>query len=76
MSQILFPVMTEDSGAKGVIVTWFFEDGEPVEVGDLIAEIAMDKVDREIKAEAAGVLRVLVPEEEAVMQGTVIGRIE
>ncbi|MDQ0094996.1 biotin/lipoyl-containing protein [Paeniglutamicibacter psychrophenolicus] len=76
MSQILFPVMTEDAEAKGVVVTWFFEDGEQVEVGDLVAEVAMDKVDREIKAEDAGVLRVLVPEEEAVAQGAVIGRIE
>ncbi len=76
MSQVLFPVMTEDAEAKGVIVTWFFEDGEQVEAGDLIAEIAMDKVDREIKAENAGVLRVLVPEEEAVLQGAVIGRID
>jgi pyruvate/2-oxoglutarate dehydrogenase complex dihydrolipoamide acyltransferase (E2) component len=76
MSQILFPVMTEDAQATGVVVTWFFQDGEQVEVGDLIAEIAMDKVDREIKAEHSGVLKVLVPEEVAVAQGTVIGRIE
>ena len=76
MSQVLFPVMTEDAAAQGVVVTWFFDDGEQVETGDLIAEVAMDKVDREIKAEHSGVLRVTVQEEEAVTQGAEIGRIE
>lgn len=76
MSDVIFPEMSSDAEAQGVVVTWFFQTGEEVEPDDLIAEIAMDKVDMEIHADQGGTLTVLVPEEQAIVQGTVIARIE
>ncbi len=76
MSDVLFPQMSDDPETTGVIVTWFFSDGEAVEAGDLVAEDADDKVDMELHAEHAGTLTVLVPEETEVTQGTVIARID
>lgn len=76
MSEITFPEMSSTEGATGVIVTWFFSDGEQVEADDLLAEVAMDKVDMELHAQTAGTLRIVVGEEVEVAQGSVIGRIE
>jgi len=76
MSEITFPKMSDDADATGVVVTWFFADGEQVEPDDLIAEVAMDKVDMELHADTAGTLRLVVAEEAEVAQGSVIARIE
>lgn len=76
MTDIRFPQMSEDATATGVVVTWFAHSGEQVTEGSLVAEIAMDKVDQEIKAPASGVLTIVVPEEQEVAQGAVIARIE
>lgn len=76
MSDVLFPEMSSDADAKGVIVTWFASSGESVEADDLLAEVAMDKVDMELHAEHAGTLTILVPEETEVAQGSVIARID
>lgn len=76
MSEITFPEMSADASATGVIVTWFASDGEQVERDDLIAEVAMDKVDQEIHAAESGILRIVVGEETEVAQGSVIARIE
>ncbi|WP_309066548.1 lipoyl domain-containing protein [Microbacterium sp.] len=76
MSEVRFPEMSSDVDATGVIVTWFATTGEQVQADDLIAEVAMDKVDMELHAEASGVLTVLVPEETEVAQGAVIGTID
>ena len=77
MTDILFPVLSEnDPAAEGVLATWFAADGAPVAEGDLIAEVAVDKVDAEVPAPAAGVVRLLVGEGDVVKQGTAIARIE
>ncbi|KHK97129.1 biotin attachment protein [Microbacterium mangrovi] len=76
MSDVVFPSMSDDTDAQGVVITWFVESGERVEADDLIAEIAMDKIDMEIHAERGGILTVLVPEDQATAQGSVIARIE
>ncbi|TNC29159.1 biotin/lipoyl-containing protein [Amycolatopsis alkalitolerans] len=77
MTEIAFPVLSEtDPDAEGVLATWFFGDGDSVAEGDLIAEVAVDKVDMEIPAPAPGVLRLLVKEGDVVKQGAVIARIE
>ncbi|MBS1673313.1 MAG: biotin attachment protein [Actinobacteria bacterium] len=76
MSDVTFPEMSSDPAATGVIVTWFASEGEQVEPDDLLAEVAMDKVDQEIHAVRSGILRIVVPEETEVAQGSVIARIE
>ena len=76
MSDVLFPEMTTDADATGVITTWFAENGDDVQTGDLIAEVAMDKVDAEVVAAESGVLTILVAEEAEVAQGAAIGRID
>ncbi|GAB6858639.1 lipoyl domain-containing protein [Microbacterium xylanilyticum] len=76
MTEVTFPEMSAEAGATGVIVTWFASEGEQVQADDLIAEVAMDKVDMEIHAESSGILRIVVPEETEVAQGSVIARIE
>jgi pyruvate/2-oxoglutarate dehydrogenase complex dihydrolipoamide acyltransferase (E2) component len=76
MTDVLFPPISADAAAEGVLATWFVGDGEPVNEGDLIAEAAVDKVDMEIVAPASGVIRLLVGEGDVAKQGTVIARLE
>ncbi|WP_020661588.1 biotin/lipoyl-containing protein [Amycolatopsis benzoatilytica] len=77
MTDIVFPALSEnDPEAEGVLATWFAADGATVAEGDLIAEVAVDKVDAEVPAPAAGVLRLLVAEGEVVKQGSAIARID
>uniref|UniRef100_UPI0032AEE47C lipoyl domain-containing protein n=1 Tax=Halalkalibacter lacteus TaxID=3090663 RepID=UPI0032AEE47C len=51
MADILFPHLSKDSpDAEGVVATWFVDDGATVAEGQLIAEVAVDKVDVEVLA--------------------------
>lgn len=77
MSQVLFPVLSEsDPDAEGVVSTWFAEDGSTVTAGELIGEVAMDKVDAEVNAPVAGVIRLRADEGDVVAQGSLIAEIE
>ena len=74
--ELRFPTMSQDDAdAEGVVATWFARDGETVAAGQVIAEVMVDKVSNDVEAPATGVLRVLVPEEQAVRQGEVIATI-
>jgi pyruvate/2-oxoglutarate dehydrogenase complex dihydrolipoamide acyltransferase (E2) component len=75
MTDVVFPP-TGDSAAEGVVATWFAADGEEVTEGDLIAEVAVDKVDMEITAPASGVIRLLAEEGDVRKPGAMIARIE
>jgi pyruvate/2-oxoglutarate dehydrogenase complex dihydrolipoamide acyltransferase (E2) component len=66
----------DDPDAEGVVATWFARDGESVVEGQVVAEVMVDKVSSDVEAPVAGVLRVLVAEEQAVHQGEVIATIE
>ena len=75
MTDVVFPpVSTGD--AEGVLATWFAAEGEQVSEGDLIAEVAVDKVDMEITAPASGVIHLLAKEGDVRKQGAVIARID
>jgi pyruvate/2-oxoglutarate dehydrogenase complex dihydrolipoamide acyltransferase (E2) component len=77
MTDIPFPELSkEDPQAEGVLVTWFVSDGEAVQADQLLAEVQVDKVTVEVPAPHAGVVHLLVPEEAAVTQGTLIARVE
>lgn len=77
MTDLVFPAMSRaDADAEGVVATWFVADGETVTAGQLVAEVAMDKVDMEVTAPAAGVIRLAIAEGAAIRQGGVIASIE
>jgi pyruvate/2-oxoglutarate dehydrogenase complex dihydrolipoamide acyltransferase (E2) component len=76
MTDIVFPAMSkENADAEGVVATWFVSDGESVAEGQLVAEVAMDKVDMEVTAPASGVISLGVAEGAAIRQGGVIATI-
>ena len=75
-TEIAFPVMSTEDGAVGVVVTWFVDDGDLVKADQLVAEIAMDKVDAEVVTPTAGTIRVTAQEGAEVAQGSVIATIE
>ena len=76
MAEVLFPAMSEnDPEAEGVVSTWFVADGDHVEEGDLIAEVAVDKADMEIVAPHSGMISLLVAEDQAVTQNSPIAKI-
>ncbi|RMA57653.1 2-oxoglutarate dehydrogenase E2 component (dihydrolipoamide succinyltransferase) [Ulvibacter antarcticus] len=58
MSEIAFkmPKMGE-SITEGTIINWLVQEGESFEEGDILCEVATDKVDNEIPAPAAGTMR-------------------
>ncbi len=77
MTDVLFPPLSKDTpDAEGVLSTWFVDDGATVSADQLLAEVQVDKVSAEVPAPAAGVVRHLVAEEDAVRQGAPIARIE
>ncbi|SFB52941.1 Biotin-requiring enzyme [Amycolatopsis marina] len=77
MTEVAFPaVSAKDPDAEGTVATWFVADGEQVSEGDLLAEVAVDKVDLEVPAPASGVVRLLVKEGDVLRQGNVIARID
>ncbi|HUY49484.1 MAG TPA: lipoyl domain-containing protein [Streptosporangiaceae bacterium] len=77
MTDVRFPELSkEQPGAEGVLATWFVTDGDQVASGELLGEVMVDKVSGDVLAPAAGRVRLLVAEEQAARQGTVIARVE
>ena len=75
--EVVFPELSrENPETEGVLATWYVADGEQVAEGQLLADAQVDKVDAEVTAPAAGTVRLLVAEGEAVTQGRAIARIE
>jgi pyruvate dehydrogenase E2 component (dihydrolipoamide acetyltransferase) len=65
----LSPTMEE-----GTVVKWSKQEGDPVKVGDVLAEIETDKANMEMEALGTGVLRkVLVPAGGKAPVGALIG---
>jgi pyruvate/2-oxoglutarate dehydrogenase complex dihydrolipoamide acyltransferase (E2) component len=76
MAEVVFPAISKQNpDAEGVVATWFVDDGSVVIEGQLIAEVAVDKVDVEVVAPEAGPVRIVVREGEAARQGAVIATI-
>jgi pyruvate/2-oxoglutarate dehydrogenase complex dihydrolipoamide acyltransferase (E2) component len=61
---------------EGVLVQWLAGDGEQVTEGQLIYVIGTDKVDSEIPAPAAGILRRIAAEDQTYQVGELLGQIE
>lgn len=77
MTEIPFPeVSRDDPCAEGVLSTWFVADGDQIATGELIAEVAVDKVDTEIVAPMAGTVRLRASEGDVIKQGVIVAQIE
>lgn len=70
------PELSTDPSVTGVIATWFSKTGETVKEGQILAEIAVDKVVLDIPSPAAGVITLEVAEEAEVTAGQLIARID
>jgi len=76
MIDVVMPQMGE-SIVEGTLTKWLKKAGDHVERDEPLFEISTDKVDTEIPAPVAGVLKeVLVDEGKTVAISTVVGRIE
>ena len=65
-----------ESVTEALLAEWFKQDGDAVEKNEALFVIETDKVTLEVEAEAAGRLKILVPEGETVAVGTVVGEID
>lgn len=72
---ISFPEMSKDESAEGVLATWFVKTGERVKVGQIIAEVMVDKVSLDIESPIDGTVTLLVEEDSVSRQGTPIAEI-
>ena len=62
-----------DTMEEGTVARWHKKEGEPVEAGDLLAEIETDKAIMEFEAPEGGVLlKIVVPEGQPVAVGAPI----
>jgi pyruvate/2-oxoglutarate dehydrogenase complex dihydrolipoamide acyltransferase (E2) component len=77
MADVVFPELSrENPEAEGVVATWFVDDGAVVAEGQLIAEVAVDKVDVDVVAPQAGTVKIVTAEGAAALQGSVIATID
>src|SRR5260370_12766218 len=61
MHTVVMPKLS-DTMEEGKILSWLKQEGDPVVKGDALAEIETEKVNIEVEAFSAGVLRkILVP---------------
>lgn len=74
-SEIIMPKMGLDM-TEGEIMRWLKQEGDPVALEEVIAEIMTDKTTAEVQAEAAGILlKIVHGEGKTVPIGEVIGLI-
>ena len=58
---------------EGVVEEWYIPDGGAVEVGEFIYRLETEKVNLDVDAEVAGIVKHLVPEGESMKPGDVVG---
>src|SRR5205809_66818 len=67
--QVTMPAMGE-SVTEGTVLEWHKQEGDPVDLDEVLVEISTDKVDAEVPAPTAGtVVKVLVGEGDTVAVG-------
>ncbi len=76
MTDITVPEDLWDTEDEGVILTWIYANGAPVEKGNVLAELMVEKAQLEITAPVSGKLTILAPPDTVVRKGAVIGKIE
>src|SRR3954463_12789518 len=74
-TQVTMPAMGE-SVTEGTVLEWHKQEGDSVEVDEVLVEISTDKVDAEVPSPAAGVLlKIHAPEGETVNVGALLAEI-
>ncbi|HLV15744.1 MAG TPA: dihydrolipoamide acetyltransferase family protein [Xanthomarina sp.] len=74
--ELKMPKMGE-SITEGTIINWLIAEGDTFEEGDIILEVATDKVDNEVPAPASGkLIKILYQAKDVVPVGTVIATME
>jgi pyruvate dehydrogenase E2 component (dihydrolipoamide acetyltransferase) len=74
-TDIIMPFLSETM-ESGTIVEWLKKPGDPVAIGEGIAEIATDKVEVTYESDASGILlELLAAEGDDVPCGQVIARL-
>jgi 2-oxoglutarate dehydrogenase E2 component (dihydrolipoamide succinyltransferase) len=73
--QIKVPAVGE-SISEVTIANWLKKDGEQVQADEIIAELESDKATFELRAESAGVLKIVKQQGETVPIGEVIAQID
>jgi 2-oxoglutarate dehydrogenase E2 component (dihydrolipoamide succinyltransferase) len=74
--ELKMPKMGE-SITEGTIINWLIQEGEHFEEGDILLEVATDKVDNEVPAPVSGKLdKILYNAQEVVPVGETIATIE
>lgn len=74
--EMVMPKMGE-SIMEGTVLTWLKQEGDHIEADESVLEVATDKVDTEVPAIHAGILKeILVKEGDVVPVGAPIARIE
>lgn len=76
MTAISVPYDLWEEDLEGVVSTWFYDDGDTVSAGDVVAELLVEKVQYEVCAPCDGVLRIQVNADDTVNKGDVIGSLE
>ena len=64
-----------ESVSSGLITQWHKNNGDSVNIGELLLTLDTDKISTEITADSAGTLQILASEGEEVSIGSVVGRI-
>src|SRR5690554_279508 len=74
--ELKMPKMGE-SITEGTIINWLVSEGDSFEEGDIILEVATDKVDNEVPAPASGTLvKTMYQAKDVVPVGEVIAMLE
>lgn len=60
---------------EGVLSKWFVVDGAVVNQGDLLATVALEKIEFEVEAPASGTIKIHVGAEETIRAGDAIASI-
>jgi pyruvate/2-oxoglutarate dehydrogenase complex dihydrolipoamide acyltransferase (E2) component len=75
-TNIIVPNDLWEEDIEAVITMWLTSDGNPVNKGDLVAEVMAEKIQYEIFSPADGTLSIVQEPDEVVKKGDVIGTIE
>lgn len=75
MTEIRVPDDLWEEDIEGVLLSWLLDAGDEVEAGDAVAEIMVEKVQYELMASAAGVLKPLKEIDDPVAKGDVIAEL-
>src|SRR5262249_50805803 len=72
VTKVVMPKLSEQM-ESGKIIKWLKKEGDPVQSGDILAEVETDKADVEMEAFGAGVLRsIIVPAGNTAPVGSLI----